>query len=60
VVDDKAVADIYAAKGAKVHTLDTAAIEKWRAIARDTAWKDYAGKNAGCKRLLELAEQVPA
>jgi TRAP-type C4-dicarboxylate transport system substrate-binding protein len=60
VVDDKAVAEIYAAKGAKVHTMDAAVIDKWRAVARDTAWKDYAGKNEGCKKLLALAEQVPA
>lgn len=59
-IDDKAVAEIYAAKGAKIHTMDAAVIEKWRVIARATAWKDYAEKNANCKKLLDLAEQVPA
>lgn len=58
--DDQEVGKIYAAKGAKIHTMDTATLEKWKTIARDTAWKDYAAKNATCARLLQLAEQVPA
>ena len=33
-------------------------VEKWRAIARDTAWKDYAGKTALSAELLKLAEGV--
>jgi TRAP-type C4-dicarboxylate transport system substrate-binding protein len=60
MVDDKAVAEIYAKAGAKVHSMDAGVIEKWKAIARDTAWKDYAGKNANCAKLLDLAQQVPA
>ena len=44
MADDKAVAEVYAKKGAKVADLDEATVERWRAIARETAWKDYAGK----------------
>jgi hypothetical protein len=33
-------------------------VDKWRAIARETAWKDYAGKTALSAELLKLAEQV--
>ena len=44
MADDQKVADVYAKKGAKVFDLDEATVEKWRAIARDTAWKDYAQK----------------
>lgn len=58
--DDKEVGEIYAKKGAQIHTMDTATLDKWKAIARDTAWKDYAAKNANCAKLLALAEQVPA
>jgi TRAP-type C4-dicarboxylate transport system substrate-binding protein len=56
--DDKKVADVYLKAGAKVATLDWAAVGKWVAIARDTAWKDYAAKSANCARLIELAEKV--
>jgi TRAP-type C4-dicarboxylate transport system substrate-binding protein len=56
--DDQKVAEVYAKKGAKVADLDEATVEKWKAIARDTAWKDYAGKTALSAELLKLAEQV--
>jgi TRAP-type transport system periplasmic protein len=56
--DDQKVAEVYAKKGAKVADLDEATVEKWRAIARDSAWKDYAEKTALSAELLKLAEQV--
>jgi TRAP-type C4-dicarboxylate transport system substrate-binding protein len=58
--DDAQVADAYTKAGASVHELTEAALAKWVALARTTAWKDYAEKNEGCARLLKLAEQVPA
>jgi TRAP-type C4-dicarboxylate transport system substrate-binding protein len=60
MADDEAVAKIYEKAGAKIHDLDEATVEKWRTIARDTAWKDYASKNANCAKLLKMAEAVPA
>lgn len=57
-VDDKQVAEIYAKAGAKVVDLDDKAIRKWQVLARDTAWKDYAEKSAGCARILKLAEKT--
>jgi TRAP-type C4-dicarboxylate transport system substrate-binding protein len=59
MADDASVADVYAKKGAKVVDLDEAVVEKWRAIARETAWKDYAGKTVLSAELLKLAENVP-
>jgi TRAP-type C4-dicarboxylate transport system substrate-binding protein len=56
--DDVRAAEIYEKAGAKLHDLDAATLDKWRAIARDTAWKDYAGKNAACADLLKLAEAM--
>ena len=50
MADDQKVADVYAKKGAKVSDLDEATVDKWRAIARDTAWKDYARQDARCRR----------
>ncbi|KAB1077368.1 TRAP transporter substrate-binding protein DctP [Methylobacterium soli] len=56
--DDTKVEEIFSKAGAKVQNLDEATLGKWRDIARETAWKDYAGKNANCAELLKLAEQV--
>jgi TRAP-type C4-dicarboxylate transport system substrate-binding protein len=56
--DDSAVAAVYQKVGAKVVDLNPAIVKKWQAIARTTAWKDYADKNANCARLLALAEKT--
>jgi TRAP-type C4-dicarboxylate transport system substrate-binding protein len=58
--DDKRLADIFSKAGVGVKTFDKAALANWQTIARDTAWKDFAGRNASCAKLLKLAEQVPA
>jgi TRAP-type C4-dicarboxylate transport system substrate-binding protein len=58
MADDQKVADVYAKKGAKVADLDDAIVEKWRVIARDTAWKDYAKKTPLSAELLQLAERI--
>src|ERR1700730_7182550 len=58
MADDEKVADVYAKKGAKISDLDEPTVEKWRAIARDTAWKDYAARTPLSAELLKLAEGV--
>src|SRR6478736_2956056 len=58
--DDVEVAKVYEKAGAKVSALDAATVGKWRDIARDTAWKDYAGKTAAAANLLKLASDVSA
>jgi TRAP-type transport system periplasmic protein len=56
--DDDKVAQVFTKAGAKTHDLDEATIDKWRAIARETAWKDYAAKNQNCAELMKMAEAV--
>ena len=58
MADDQKVAEVYAKKGAKVADLDEATVDKWRNIARGTAWKDYAAKGPASAELLKLAEDV--
>ena len=58
MADDQKVAEVYARKGAKVADLDAATVDKWRAIARETAWKDYAAKTPLSAELLKLAEGI--
>ncbi len=56
--DDQAVAEVYKKVGAKVYDLSEPTVKKWQAIARDTAWKDYASKNENSARLLKAAEKA--
>ena len=56
--DDTRVEEVFGKAGAKVVQLDEPTLGKWRDIARDTAWKDFANKNASCAELLKLAEKV--
>ncbi len=58
MADDDEVVKVYKKAGAQIHPLENDVLEKWKAIARDTAWKDYANKNAGCARLLKLAQEA--
>ncbi len=58
--DDQALAEIYAKAGVKVADMSADDIAKWKAVAQDTAWKDYANRNAACANLLKLAEAVVA
>ena len=56
--DDLKVIEVYTKAGVKVHDLTDAALKKWIAVARESAWKDYAEKSANTARFLKLAEQV--
>ena len=56
--DDKTAALAYARAGSKVSDVDTAIVDKWKVVARDSAWKDYAEKNENCAALLRAAEKV--
>ena len=56
--DDQALADIFSKAGVKVSDMTADDIAKWKAVAQDTAWKDYAARNAACANMLKLAEAV--
>ena len=56
--DDQALADIYGKAGVKVADMTADDIAKWKAIAQEAAWKDFAARNASCANLLKLAEAV--
>jgi TRAP-type C4-dicarboxylate transport system substrate-binding protein len=56
--DDQAVASVYQKAGGKANDLTEASVKKWQAIARETAWKDYAAKSESCARIIKLAEKA--
>jgi TRAP-type C4-dicarboxylate transport system substrate-binding protein len=56
--DDSEVAKVYAAKGATVADLSSADLAKWRAIAEDSAWKEFAAKSSEAAELLKSARTI--
>jgi TRAP-type C4-dicarboxylate transport system substrate-binding protein len=56
--DDEEVAAVFTKAGAKAVDLSAGTVKKWQDIARRTAWKDFAARNANTAKLLQLAEQV--
>ena len=56
--DDKACVEVYAKAGAKVYDMDEATLNRWQALARDTAWKDFADRNGSCAALLRAAQKL--
>ena len=56
--DDKLVADVYTKAGAKAYDIDGPTLAKWQAIARATAWKDYADRNETTKALIAAAQKL--
>jgi TRAP-type C4-dicarboxylate transport system substrate-binding protein len=58
--DDDDLASIFGHANVKVSDFNGDALTKWRDIAEDTAWKDFAARSAACASLLKLAENVSA
>ncbi len=56
--DDQLAASVYAKAGAKVYDMDEATLNKWQAIARETAWKDFGEKNESCAAILKAAQKL--
>ena len=56
--DDQAVGELYQKHGAEVHDLSAETVKKWQDIARKTSWKDFAGRNENCARLIKLLEKT--
>lgn len=56
--DDEEVARVYAAKGAQVIDFSDAGLAAWRALAEESAWKDFADKSSEAADLLKLARAV--
>jgi TRAP-type C4-dicarboxylate transport system substrate-binding protein len=56
--DDEEVARIYAAKGAGVIDFSSSDLDKWRAVAEATAWKDFSSKSGEAAELLSSARSL--
>jgi TRAP-type C4-dicarboxylate transport system substrate-binding protein len=56
--DDKRLSDVYTKAGAQVVEMDTTALNEWKDVARETAWKDFTGRSANTAKILKMAEEV--
>jgi TRAP-type transport system periplasmic protein len=56
--DDDTVATVYGAKGAQVVDMNDEQLLKWRKVAEESAWKDYAGKSTDAAELMKLAQSI--
>jgi hypothetical protein len=56
--DDDEVARIYAAKGVQVADMTDEGLARWRKVAEEAAWADFAAKSSESAELLKLAKQV--
>jgi len=56
--DDESVAKVYEKAGIKAYDIDQAQADKWKAVARETCWKEYADKSASNAEFLKLSQQV--
>ena len=58
MADDKELANVFTKAGAKVVDMDEAAFLKWQAIAKETAYKDFAANVKNGQQLLDMALAV--
>jgi hypothetical protein len=56
--DDEEVAKVYEKRGIKTYDMDQAAVDKWKAVAAQSCWKQYADKSASNAEFLKLSQQV--
>ncbi|MBV9835322.1 MAG: TRAP transporter substrate-binding protein DctP [Alphaproteobacteria bacterium] len=56
--DDVAVAKVYEKAGIKTFDLDQSQADKWKAVARDTSWKDFSERSTSNAEFLKLSQQV--
>jgi TRAP-type transport system periplasmic protein len=57
-LDDIDAAIAFAKGGNKVFELDMAAVDKWKAVAKGSAWKDFSDRNETCAAMMRSAEKI--
>jgi len=55
--EDAAIIETFKSAGLNAYDFDDASLDKWKSIARETAWKDFADKSETAARLLKLATE---
>ena len=58
--DDEALGRVFSAAGVAVTAMANETVDRWQAVARTSAWKQYAEKTPLAAKMLALAENVSA
>ena len=56
--DDDDLAQVFLRAGVTAKEMDATAIGKWKALAQETAWADFAARSPSCASILQLAKAV--
>ena len=56
--DDVRAAEVFGKAGNGVYDMDDAAVEKWRAVAQASAWKEFADRNETCAAMMASATKL--
>lgn len=56
--DDQEVADVFAKAGDHVDDMNEQQFQEWKALAKQSAWKDFAAQVKDGQKLLDMATAV--
>jgi TRAP-type C4-dicarboxylate transport system substrate-binding protein len=57
-LDDIDASISFAKAGNKVFELDSSIVEKWKAVAKPSAWKEFSERNETCAAMMRSAEKI--
>ena len=57
-LDDIDASIAFAKAGNKVFELDMSAVDKWKAVAKASAWKEFSERNETCAAMMRSAEKI--
>jgi len=60
LADDIEMSRVFAAAGVALHPMAEATVDRWQAVARASAWTQFADKTPLAARMLKMAQDVPA
>jgi len=57
-LDDIDAAIAFAKAGNKVFEMDMSVVDKWKAVAKPSAWKEFSERNETCAAMMRSAEKI--
>ena len=57
-LDDIDASIAFAKAGNKVFEMDTSVVDKWKAVAKNSAWKEFSERNETCAAMMRSAEKL--
>ena len=57
-LDDIDASIAFAKAGNKVFEMDTSVVDKWKVVAKNSAWKEFSERNETCAAMMRSAEKL--